>query len=183
MGDPLSIASSLVGLYKLADKVFIRTIRYVKAVREAKNEAQALSDEVQSLSVALHQLYLQTSKLEIESDTRGSTRPHFIDSCYQLLLKLKLRLEKVSPTGAHLTTINATQRQLKWPFTTSETNSLLEGLERHRSTVALAIGTESLVAIDKLLSAQEQLVEELHDVKAATERRQTLEQNIRGSLF
>ena len=178
MGDPLSIAGSLVGLYELADKVFIRIVRYVKAVKEAKKEVQELSDELQSLSVALHQLYLRTSKLEVESEANGissSARPHFIDSCYQLLLKLKVRLEKASPAGDHLTAINSAQLQLKWPFSTSETKSLLNALERHKSTVVLAVGTENLAAIEKLLSAQEQLAEELHDVKAAIEQRRAFE--------
>ena len=58
MTDPLSIAGSIVGLYELADKVFVRTVRYIKAVKEAKKDAVEVSDELQSLAVVVHQLYL-----------------------------------------------------------------------------------------------------------------------------
>ena len=178
MAEPLSIAGSMVGLCALADKVFLRTVRYIKAVKEAKKEAQGLSNELQSLAVALHQLYLQTSRLEISVDSDHAPtafRPQFVDSCNQVLNKLDLRLEKISPAGDQLAMGASFRRRLKWPFSTSETKSLLGDLERHKSTVLLAVNSHNLTTIRELLSTQRQLAGEVRDIKAAVGKKREFE--------
>ena len=90
-------------------------------------------------------------------------------------MKLKARLEKINTNGGHLSTFNLFHRQLKWPFSTSETKSLLEALERHKCTALLALNAGNLASIEKLLSAQEKVAEGARDLKTVIEQRRAFE--------
>ena len=177
IADQLSNESSIAGLYTLADQLFMRSIRYIKAVKDAKKEAQAICDELQLLAVALHQLYLQASRLEIDDGSGATTsfRPRFVDSCNVLLMELDARLEKFGPIGGHFSKPMMLRRQLRWPFSTSESKSLLETLERHKSTALLALGAENLKAIEGILVTQEQLTEEVREIRVALEKQRAFE--------
>ena len=67
MADPLSISASIAGLITIADSVFHRTFKYVKAVKEAPKEIAALSPELGILYGILNSLHLIAYQFETET--------------------------------------------------------------------------------------------------------------------
>lgn len=71
MADPLSITASIAGLVALADVVFSRTFRYVRAVQKASSEISALSSELGALYGVL--CSVRSISMQLEGEAFGST--------------------------------------------------------------------------------------------------------------
>lgn len=97
--DPLSIASGIAGLVTLADLVFRTATKYAKAVKNSRQEVEALVQEVKNISVLLHNLSLVAFDLENEpsageaSGHASSLKNHHLHDCRQILRRLEKRLE------------------------------------------------------------------------------------------
>lgn len=58
MADPFSISAGIAGLINLADVVFGRLYKYVKAVKSSSRDIQKLSSEIRALYGILSSLRL-----------------------------------------------------------------------------------------------------------------------------
>lgn len=58
MADPFSISFGIAGLITLAERLFSRTFKYAKAVRNAPQEIRSLSEEIGALNGLLHRVQL-----------------------------------------------------------------------------------------------------------------------------
>lgn len=150
--DVLSIASSIAGIISLADVVFVRVTKYVRAAKNADKDIDALSKQVLLLIGAVSSL----AKLAqvFESDGIGDRsvselRMHQIAACHDTLDEIKRNLSKLEGNGL--------KRKLVWPFTTEKTKELLADVKRHKENINLALSADSLRSLLRLLSNDKEL--------------------------
>ena len=174
MADPLSISASIAGLVSLADIVFSRVYKYVKAVKNASRDITKLSSAIGALYGVLSSLRLVSDQLE--SDAFQSTaRAHLIYSCHQTLEKLKRILDKDDTSAIQDQPFEKWKRKLRWPFTSTEVKDLVTELEEHKSTLGLALNVDSKLGLLQVLSKQDDLNEGLNDIKNALHQRSQVE--------
>lgn len=182
MTDPLSVSASIAGLVTLADIVFIRAVKYIKAAKGATDEVKSLCDSLQSLSGALHGLSLFAARLDAESDANDyptDYRPRLVQSCTQLLGEIRKKLEKHDPSEPGLSRAHSALRQLKWPFASYEVKDILEKIEQHKSALVLALSADTFQALQEVLSAHRSFQDDLAEIKSAiAEQRRTFEAHL-----
>jgi uncharacterized protein YoxC len=183
MGDILGVAANITGLMSIADIIVRKGFKFVKDVKEAEDSVRKLVAEVNSLSGVLHSLSNIVERLEEDtSATKSSTQIHHIESCYQTLSEIQACFEKAVPTQPL-----SKLEKLKWPLKASGTKELLLEVERHKTTMSLALNAQemwvahSTVAIDlnlhkvhrstvfEILARQDQLQEGLRSLETAIE--------------
>ncbi|EWZ96922.1 hypothetical protein FOWG_04145 [Fusarium oxysporum f. sp. lycopersici MN25] len=157
MADPLSLAASIAGLISLADLVFKTTYKFVRAAKDAKDEIQSLVDEINNLASVLRRLEALTSDLEDEGQSFDPTlRNHYLNHCFKTFNKIELRVKKASESFKK-SKFDGIVRQLKWPFSSSETKELLAELSRHKETISVALLADSMRKIQLSLSKSDDI--------------------------
>ncbi|KAK7429775.1 hypothetical protein QQZ08_003620 [Neonectria magnoliae] len=170
MSDPLSIAGSIAGLISLADLVFRAVFKYTRAVRDAKTNIDALANEINYLGTDLRHLYALVSELETERNTFEPTlRMHHLSHCDNTLSNIKKRVDKASASFARSKVISVT-RQLKWPFSTSETKGLLDDLSRHKQSINAALSADTLRKLQLTLSKTDEIIQQVTSVEDIVKR-------------
>lgn len=147
MADPLSLAASVAGIVALADKVFVRTRRFLQDYDNNEKDIINLSQQVLLLSGALHSLSRMADALhsDLTDQDVASLRISHLAACHSTLDILERGLMEVD---------NATARRKKyaWPFASDRTKALLDEMSRHREIVDLALTSDSLGTLVKTLS-------------------------------
>lgn len=165
MADPVSISASIAGLVTLADIVFVRIYKYVKAVKNASKEMATLSSEIRALYGILSSLSLISDQLEQESDLfELTTRPHHIHSCQKTLERVKSILERDDTASLQDQRLQTLKRKLRWPFTSSEVKDLVTEIERHKKTLGLALNVDGMSGLLQALSKQSEISESVRGI-------------------
>lgn len=160
MADPISLSASLAGLIALTDAIFRAAFKYAKSAKHAKEEAANLATEAQDLAGVLHRLSLRASALELDSTTdqpHPTLRLHHVISCRRLLLRVEKALAKSTKDFDSQQSRDHVKRALKWPFTSTDTKELMEEIARHKGTLMLALTADSMDALGRCLTTQENL--------------------------
>ncbi|KAG8664928.1 uncharacterized protein FPOAC1_012905 [Fusarium poae] len=136
MAEALGVASSVIAVVELSEKVFSLCLKYVGQVKNAENDIQRLRNKVNG--------FLDTAiKLQdLVKGPRGNelkALQHFKSTIEDSRLKLE-NLEKqlqlsTSRKGMSFFTICAH----KWAFESKEVNEIVEDLERCRGTISSAL--------------------------------------------
>lgn len=142
MADPLSISASIAGLISIADIIARRSFKYGKGVKNAKKEVAKLITEVTHLFGVLNHLKLVACRYEDEQ-FESTMQIHHIQSCYDLLEKIKFRLDEADPSSGG-SVKKALQKQLTWPFSNPETLELIDEVERHKGILSLALSADGM---------------------------------------
>ena len=177
MTDPLSVSASISTLVTLADIVFRRTYRYVKAVKKGAKEISALSAEIGALYGILSNLQLVSRQLEDEA-FESTTRIHHIHSCYQTLEHVKSILDRNDTSSLQDERLETLKRKLRWPFTSSEVKDLLAEIERHKTTLGLASNVDCMSALLQALSRQDQTRDTIQELRIELKERHEAETRI-----
>ena len=177
MADPLSVSASISGLVTLADIVFRRTYKYVKAIQKSSKEISALSAEIGALYGILNNLHLLSRQLEDET-FESTTRIHHIHSCYQTLEHVKSILDRDDTSSLRDQRLQTLRRKLRWPFTSSEVKDLIAELERHKTTLGLALNVDCMSGLLQALSRQDQFRNTIEGVKTELKERHQAETRI-----
>jgi len=164
MADPLSVSASISGLVMAAVLIAQRIYKYVKAVKESKDDIQALSSEVTTLSGILKSLQLAAEELE-RQEYETSTRVHNVFYCQQTLDKLSAHLKKHEPADPNKDELSLSQK-LRWPFTKSETKGLVAEVKRHQDTLKLALNADSITMLLRSLSLQDGTEKEIRAIRS-----------------
>ncbi|KAI4161904.1 MAG: hypothetical protein LQ342_004470 [Letrouitia transgressa] len=160
MADPLSISASIVALVGLADEVFSRTYKYVKAVKSASKDILTLSSEIRALYGILSSLRLVVDQLEGD----WTTRAYHLHSCHETLDQMNGILARDDITALQGQGLETVKRKLRWPFTKSEVKELLSKIEQHKITLGLALSVDSMSGLIRALSRQENIHGELRGI-------------------
>jgi Trp operon repressor len=163
MADPLSIAAGIAGLVTLAEEVFQLVCRFGRLVRDAQNDIKRLSIEIRGLSVLLYELVLLAKSFE-DDGLNTFFRLHHVNSCRQTVQDVKSRLDKAL-SGTRDQGWQATVTRLKWPYTSKEIKRLLEEISTYKETMGLALTADTMKAMLKALSKQEDLSNEISVVQ------------------
>lgn len=177
MTDPLSVSASISGLVTLADIVFRRTYKYVKAVKKASKEISALSAEIGVLYGILTNLQLVSRQLEDET-FESTTRTHHIHSCYQTLEHVKSILDRDDTSSLRDQKAETLKRKLRWPFASSEVKELILEIERHKTTLGLALNVDCMSGLLQALSRQGQTRDTVDAIRTELKERHEAETRI-----
>ncbi|KAH0428633.1 hypothetical protein CcaCcLH18_08899 [Colletotrichum camelliae] len=167
MADPLSIAASIAGLISLADVVFIRLVKFGRSVKNAEKEIQDLSKEINLLGGALNSLARLARALE-DGHFDTNLRMHNIEDCSDTLKDMDKRLQKLEKSTS------LTKQKLMWPFTKDRVQEWLEELSQHKANINLALSANSLDAMLRLLSQEDnhatEILAEIKETRKITSR-------------
>ncbi|OCL08091.1 vegetative incompatibility protein HET-E-1 [Glonium stellatum] len=134
-------AASIIAVVQLADRIICLCGEYTLAVRGAKEYIERLTSEVKALKRVLEsadkmtrigetKLYTSESVLEVLA---GS-----IKECNSTLSQLEIQL---SPRrGRKL--MKSFGMRLMWPFKSKDVAEIIEGLNRHKATITLALNLD-----------------------------------------
>ena len=164
MADPLSISGSIAGLVSLADIVFSRTYKYVRAVSNASKDIVKIFSEISDLYGILVRLRLMCDQLN-DDPFEWTARIHLFHSCHKTLEKLRSTLDRDDATSLQDQPFEKIKRKLRWPFTSVEVKELVKELSEHKSTLGLALNVDSKLALLRVLSKQDVLNEGILDIK------------------
>ncbi|RMJ04716.1 hypothetical protein CDV36_014616 [Fusarium kuroshium] len=158
MADPLSLAASIAGLISLADVTFKYVYRFAKAAKDAKDDVQTLADQVNDLARVLRVPEALAESLEIDGEGFDpALRNHYLGHCHKTLEKVQKRASKALDSFNSGSKSKSLVRQLKWPFSASETASLLNEISSHKATINLALSADSMRKLQLSLSKTSEL--------------------------
>ncbi|KAJ0417567.1 hypothetical protein BJY00DRAFT_315856 [Aspergillus carlsbadensis] len=149
MADPISLAASVAGIVALATSIVQGGYKLYNTVKDCPKELNALLGEVSSLNGVLMGL-----KAVIEGlASSASAPPSVLDlqqltDCRAALSEIHGILNQLSGASGRT---RAAGTRVAWLWKQGEVQGLIERLERHKSTFALAISGDTLsYAIDLL---------------------------------
>lgn len=170
MSDPLSVSASIAGLISIAEPVFRAVFRYARAAKNAKGDIQALADEINALTTILRSLQALALELEAEGDAFDPVlRIHYLNHYKKTLDKIKQRVEKATDSF-NRSRLESIGRQLKWPFSASETEELLSELSRHKETITVALSADSMHKLQLSLSKVDELGKQASSIIEAAKK-------------
>lgn len=177
MADPLSVVSSIAGLASLGDVVFRKLYHYINSVKTAEKEVLTLRNEVAVLTGILHNLSFVAQELEDDDTLINSVRLQHVNSCLSTLYALKGRLENIDfPEKKRLRNVIC---KLTWPYKSMETGSLIEEIRQHRDNLNAALAADSMMALLKSLSVQEEIFGQVKDIDHLLREKQDIDTRIR----
>ncbi|KAI9687050.1 MAG: hypothetical protein M1822_002460 [Bathelium mastoideum] len=168
MADGLSVAASIAGLVSLADVVVRRLYKYGSEVRGAREEVNKLIVEVSAFYGLLQSLKLLAEELSNETRFQTLELP-FVYTCQKVLEEIRTKLDKHTSTGG----------RWKWPLSSSETKNLLQGVERQKSTVAVALAANNTHAILAALGGLEGLQNGVNNLREKLEHKLEVDSRIK----
>ncbi|KAK7751938.1 hypothetical protein SLS62_006081 [Diatrype stigma] len=175
--DPLSISGSIAGLVSIADLVFRTTAKYVKSVKDAPKEVGKLLEEVKQFAILLHSLSLVACELEItpspgEVVAQPSSEFHLplILESQQVLNRIENGLTKTKNDFESPSTLSRIHKRLKWPFSSTDTNDIIQTLQRHRQMASVALSADSLNRLKVCLARQEDASKRIAEVQTAVSK-------------
>lgn len=170
MSDPLSVSASIAGLISISDLIFRAVFKYARAAKNAKSDIQSLADEINGLATVLRSLQALASDLESEGDTFDPTlRIHCLSHCTKTFDKIE-RIVKRASDSLGRSKLEGIVRQLKWPFSASETKELLGELSRHKETITIALSADSMRKLQLCLSKVDELGAQVSRIAAIAKR-------------
>lgn len=162
--DPLSLSASIAGLVSLADVVFRAVFKYARAVKDAENYVQTLSDGIIELITMLKSLEALALAFEYDGDEFDPLlSARHLDQLRQVLRKIEMKVKKPLESFKQ-SKLDGVMRRLKWPFSISETKELLDDLTRHKATITMALSADSMRGVQLLLSKNAELGKEVSDM-------------------
>ncbi|KAF9768110.1 hypothetical protein IL306_014624 [Fusarium sp. DS 682] len=155
MADPLSIAASIAGIISLTDTVFRYTFKFSRTAFAAKDDVDRLNEEINSFSSVMRKLHALACDLEAQGQEFESVlRVEHLSQCERTFEKIRKRVKKAVDDFNNPSKRQGLSRQLKWPFSLSETKDLLADVSRYKDTISLATSADTMRQLQLLLSKQ-----------------------------
>ncbi|KAI1771159.1 ankyrin [Hypoxylon cercidicola] len=161
MADPLSIAASIAGLVTLADVVYDRLTKYIKAVQNAAKEAGDLAKEINLLGGALNSLSRLARSLD-NASFGNQFRMYHIDACSIILSDIEKKLKKFDN--------NSLKKKMMWPFSSGRVKEMLGDLSQHKQSINLALSANSMDLLLRCLAREEDLQKTASEIQANIEK-------------
>ncbi|KAM0420452.1 hypothetical protein ACHAPT_011744 [Fusarium lateritium] len=143
--DPFSLTVGAMALIQVANKVVLACYRLQKQIKGLENDIAALIQQVEALaeiSEDLSDIFEQCKedelpKIQLPTNQDDSSEPApaacrgVLNACVKLLNEMADQLEPLSKSRV--------RSKLKWPFESSALNEKLDIIEKHKSTLQLAL--------------------------------------------
>ncbi|KAI0871719.1 hypothetical protein GGS24DRAFT_503531 [Hypoxylon argillaceum] len=170
--DPLSVAASIAGLVTLADALFRGVYKYYKTVSDASQEIEELVNRLKSLAGILHSLKILADALE-QDGTQTTIQLSHVSDAAKVLGEIQERLGK-SQSKRGSSKLEILQQSLKWPITKTKTKELTEKLSQQQNVISLALESDSLINLVKLLNDNKDVKAQLSSVQVGVQNLQML---------
>ncbi|KAM6535493.1 hypothetical protein FALCPG4_005051 [Fusarium falciforme] len=171
MAEPLSLAASIAGLISLADVTFKHVYKFTKAAKDAKDEVQTIADQLNDLARVLRVLEALAESLEADGDGFDpALRNHYLGHCQKTLEKVQKRVSKALDSFNSGSRSKSLGRQLKWPFSASESTALLNEISSHKATINLALSADSMRKLQLSLSKTGELSKQVTTIEETAKR-------------
>ena len=141
--DPLSAAANIIQIINAANKVINLCRRFLEVVRDAPGDLRLILVEVSTLRAILDDLHFLVSCNHGPSTLDTLTRDHGpVEGCRKVVSELEdmLPAECVFATDSKR---KAVLTALSWLWKESRAKTLLDELREYKSTIALALTTDS----------------------------------------
>jgi hypothetical protein len=162
----IGIAANITSLVGFADVLIQKVVKYIHAVKHAKEEIASLLFELSTLHGLLHGLQALAREYP-QQDTDARFRADHLRSCYltldNLQKKLTNRLNNADPAQQRNPFKAFQQRYVGWPLSKSETMGYIKELQGHKSTLNLALTSDNSENLLRALS-------DIHEIKAELKR-------------
>ncbi|UPK99839.1 hypothetical protein LCI18_010774 [Fusarium solani-melongenae] len=157
MADPLSMAASIAGLISLADTLFRHTYKFGRTASGAKKEIQALATEINSFSGLLRSLEALADGLEAEGQAfEPALKVDHLIECRKIFENIERKVTKAIDSFSNRSRWEGVSRQLKWPFSASDTRDLLQQLSRCKDSITLATSADTMRSLQLCLMKQQE---------------------------
>ncbi|KAI8650907.1 NACHT domain-containing protein [Fusarium keratoplasticum] len=171
MADPLSMAASIAGLISLADTLFRHTYKFGRTATGAKKEIQALATEINSFSGILRNLEALADELEAEGQAfEPAFHVDHLIECRKIFDKIERQVTKALDSFNNRSRWEGISRQLKWPFSASDTRDLLQQLSRCKDSITLATSADTMRNLQLCLMKQREQGQTLSKMAASLEK-------------
>ncbi|KAF8877679.1 hypothetical protein BD779DRAFT_1475082 [Infundibulicybe gibba] len=155
----MDVFGTIVGAIDLVGKL----IRYLQAVKGAREDRQRLLSEVSALGALLDVLRGRLGDTNTNSDSGGSISDRLVKAgisrplrmCCDALNPIVDGLRRLPPDIGTSPNRAGKMRELRWPFRQEEIRIALENIERLKSLVSLALQMSLMEFIEK---ARDELV-------------------------
>ena len=151
--DPLSVSASVAGLTTIVEMIVGRLYTYMRDFKNAEAEVSSLAQELMSLFGVLNQLKLVARRFEGEPEFDPALQSHHIVACQKTLDLIQITLQAHNISGVKRS-VDRWKSKAKWPFSRSKTKDLITDIERHKSTLSLALNADCAHALLCSLSRQ-----------------------------
>lgn len=151
MAEALAVGASVITILQTADRIIDMCKFYISTMRDAPSDLRAILFEASTLKIILKNLkFLGKCKGNVSAvinDLCGADGP--VEGCLRSVQKLE---ELFPPDHLHLQLqkrskkqkIKSTLTSLAWPLKQTKARKLLDDIVRYKSTITLALTTESL---------------------------------------
>ena len=166
--DGLSVVSGFAGLVSLADVIVRRLVHYMSTVKNAKESISGLLLETSGLLGVLQSLKLLAEQYGKEK--AAYLQLHHVSSCYETLDRLRSLLGESYPSK-HKSTLKGIKDRLYWPLSKPDVERYIEELERHKSSLSLALSADNLAGLLQTLSKQQEMSNNIKEFKAEFQKK------------
>lgn len=147
--DPLSISASIFAVIQMANRIIGVCKNYIEAVRDTPSDLRAILIEISAIKSLLENLCFLSS---CDSGTTalthlaGNSGP--IEGCKRAVSDIAGLLPPDHTHGASGSSskrrrVKPTLEALAWPFKKTKAQKLLDEITQHKTTISLALTTES----------------------------------------
>jgi hypothetical protein len=141
--DPLSTAANIIAIINAANRVIVLCRRFLEVVRDAPGDLRLILVEVSTLRAILDDLHFLVKCNQGPTVLDSLARDHGpVEGCRKVISEL----EDLLPPECVLATDSkrkAIMTALGWLVKESKAKTLLEELREYKSTIALALTTDS----------------------------------------
>ncbi len=147
--DPVTIATTVISVIQVADRVIGLCKAYLEAVRDAPSDLRVILIEISTTRVVLDSLHFLISCSHgptVLDSLAGDDGP--IEGCRRSISEIEGLFPSNNSPGApgaksKRRKIQATLAGLAWPFKETKARKLLAEMIQFKTTISLALTTES----------------------------------------
>ena len=147
--EALGVAANIIAVLQAANAIISICCDYSAAVKGAPWELPKVTKEVRSLRDVLELLAALAKRVENADPSAEARLPALkllcepgagpLAICKDELASLKTKLEPPKWTGPVTSKRTALMQTLSWPLKEGETKKILQNLERHKTTLNMAL--------------------------------------------
>ncbi|KAJ4016908.1 hypothetical protein NW761_015040 [Fusarium oxysporum] len=147
MAEALGVASSVIAVVDLSAKVFSLCLQYSREVKNAKDDIASLRKEVAAFQATTKELQTLVKGPRSKELKTSQQLKSAIEDGRSRLEKLEQQLQ---PSTRRQRMSRFGLRALKWPFESKDVKGTIEGLERCRRNISLALNIDQTVILQNV---------------------------------
>lgn len=133
--DPGTILAAV----QVSDRVLSLITKYYSDVKKAKDDIESLKTEIEAYGRVLHKIHDLVQSSDATKLPVSASLATAIKSSSSDIENIK---NKLDPSNGRKTMNRVGLRALRWPFTKNEVHEHIARLERHKTTITIALSSD-----------------------------------------